>query len=82
MNMKPFAALLFALCAASLVRADIGAPEGKKSIPVTTIVEVPEDIPDYAFFETSFSSSPGPPPGGSSANFFCDSASGKVVSTA
>lgn len=62
--MKRVAALLFALCAATLARADIGPPAGKKTIPVTTVVEVTEDFPDFAFFAVSYSSSPGPPPSG------------------
>jgi hypothetical protein len=66
--MKRVAALLFALCAASLAHADIGPPAGKKGIPVTTIIEVTEDFPDYAFFETSYSSTPGPPPHGGSSS--------------
>lgn len=61
--------LLFALCAASLAQADIGPPAGKKSVPVTTVVEVADDFPDYAFFEVSYSSRPGPPPvGGTSVS--------------
>jgi hypothetical protein len=56
--------VLLAFCAGSLARADIGPPAGKKSVPVTTIVEATEDFSDYAFFEVAFSSSPGPPPHG------------------
>src|SRR5215471_6023594 len=67
--MKRVAALLFALCAASLARADLGPPAGKKIVPVTTTVEATEAFPDYAFFAVSHSSTPGPPPyGGSSTS--------------
>jgi hypothetical protein len=62
--MKRVAVLLFALGVVSLARADIGPPAGKKSVPVTTVVEAPEDLSDYAFFAVSYSSSPGPPPHG------------------
>ena len=65
--MKRVAALLFALCAVGVARADIGPPAGKKAVPVTTIVEATETFPDYAFFELSFSSTPGPPPHGGSS---------------
>src|SRR5215210_1307740 len=61
--MKRVATLLFALCllsAGSAARADIGPPAGKKIVPVTTVVEAGPDLDDYAFFETSWSSSPGP----------------------
>jgi hypothetical protein len=67
--MKRVAALLFALCATSFARADVGPPPGKKVVPVTTVVEVTEDFPDFAFFAVTFSSTPGPPPyGGSSSS--------------
>lgn len=65
--MKRVAALLFALGIATLVRADVGPPPGKKDVLVTTIVEATEAFPDYAFFEVSFSSRPGPPPHGGSS---------------
>jgi hypothetical protein len=63
--MKRMAApLLFILCAAPHALADVGPPAGKKSVPVTTVIEVADDFPDYAFFEVSYSSTPGPPPHG------------------
>ncbi|MBN9118084.1 MAG: hypothetical protein J0I06_02780 [Planctomycetes bacterium] len=65
--MRSAAAPLLALLAVSLARADVGPPEGKKAVPVTTIVEATEDFPDYAFFQVSFSSTPGPPPSGGSS---------------
>jgi hypothetical protein len=35
-----------------------------KVVPVTTVVDTAEDFPDYAFFEVSYSTRPGPPPHG------------------
>ncbi|MCI0700489.1 MAG: hypothetical protein L0241_05350 [Planctomycetia bacterium] len=63
MNKLPLA-LLVLLVAFATARADIGPPPGKKIIPVTTVVEVTDSFPDYAFFEISWSSTPGPPPHG------------------
>jgi hypothetical protein len=65
---RVLAPLLFTLCAASVALADAGPPAGKKSVPVTTVVGVAEDFPDYAFFEVSYSSRPGPPHGGTSVS--------------
>ncbi|MBM3982871.1 MAG: hypothetical protein FJ304_21895 [Planctomycetes bacterium] len=59
--------VLLACCLVSLARADVGPPPGKKVVPVTTTVEVADDFPDFAFFATSFSSTPGPPPHGGSS---------------
>jgi hypothetical protein len=63
--------LLIALCVLALAptaaRADVGPPAGKKLVPVTTIVEATEMVTDYAFFEVSYSSTPGPPPHGGSS---------------
>lgn len=66
--MKRFTVLLFMLTSFTLARGDIGPPVGKKSVPVTTTVEATEDFPDYAFFETAYSSTPGPPPHGGNSS--------------
>src|SRR3954463_13321328 len=58
------AAVLFALCILTCARADVGPPPGKTVVPVTTVIEAIEGYPDYAFFEVSWSSRPGPPPHG------------------
>lgn len=65
--MKRVTALLIALCVPASARADLGPPEGLREVPVTTTVEATEAFSDYAFFEISYSSRPGPPPFGGSS---------------
>jgi len=64
MNRTSLALLVVLLVALSTARADLGPPDGKKWVPVTTVVEATDSFPDYAFFETSWSSTPGQPPPG------------------
>jgi hypothetical protein len=60
---RRFVALLVLFAFAAPLAADVGPPPGKKRVPVTTIVEVTEELPDFVFFTVSISTYYGAPPG-------------------
>jgi hypothetical protein len=51
--------VLFAFAAP--LAADVGPPPGKKLVPVTTVVEVTEELPDFVFFTLSSTTHYAPP---------------------
>jgi hypothetical protein len=60
---RRFVALVALFAFAAPLAADVGPPPGKKLVPVTTIVEVTEELPDFVFFTVSTSTYYGAPPG-------------------